>query len=261
VTRDLDSGLTWITGTVHNTARDHRLRLVLPVPSPDSHSYAGAPFHIERRPVTINFDPDAYNERPLTDYPFVDYIRYGGVSVYSQCNGEYQITPRGIEITLCRCIGWLGRPDLAYRKGQAGPRYELPMAQLLNIDLPFAFIVAPSLADPAADYRRKELLGQTITQCVLVEKPPALRAFLPIHVDGAELCAVRRMDERRLELRLFNPRPEAASVRLQLRAPWRTIRPADLHGQPAGDELPRLQSDGITLSMRPFQILPLIAEM
>ncbi len=260
VTKDLSSGVTWICGRVHNTARDHRLRIVLPVEASDTYSLAGAPFHVERRPVQIEFDAADFTERPLTDYPFVDYIRCGGLSVYSESNGEYQITQRGIEITLCRCVGWLGRPDLAYRKGQAGPFCEVPLAQLLSTDIPFKFMIAPTLSDAAADYRRREMLSQTATQCVLADTPLSIRASLPVGVQGAELTAMRWLSENRLELRLFNPSPESVAVRLQQRRPFSHLYAADLNHNPIQTGFSYKGSSETTLPMQPFQILNIIAE-
>lgn len=259
VTWDRASGLTWISGSVYNLARDHRLRLVLPVPAGDTHSYSGAPFHIERRPVALDLDFDSYSERPLTDYPFVDYIRYGGLSVYSQSNGEYQITPRGIEITLCRCVGWIGRPDLAYRKAQAGPFYEIPMAQLLNTEIPFAYVVAPTLADPTADYLRKNLLGPTAIQCILADSSSGLRKRLPFRAHVAELTALRRLSEGQIELRLFNPYPETTTAQLELDQPYRKMEMTDLNHVPLS-ECPAAQSQNtFDFTLRPFQVLTLVA--
>lgn len=260
ITRDTTANVTWISGTVHNTASDHRLRIVLPTPATDTHSCSGAPFHIERRPVRIDFDPAEFSERPLTDYPFVDYIRYGGVSVYSQSNGEYQITPRGIEITLCRCIGWLGRPDLAYRKGQAGPRYAIPMAQLLETSIPFAFVIAPTLSNPAADYLRKAWIIPTATQCVMSDDPPEIKARLNI-AGGAELTAARRLDSHRVEMRLFNPSSEQVTAHIESPYDWRQVDVTDLHHAPM--DYPSLSWRGrqITLDLRPFEIATLVGTL
>lgn len=260
-TRDSSSGLTWIRGTLHNAARDHRLRLVIPTASPESHSISGAPFHFERRPVALDLPAEDYSERPLTDYPFVDYIRYGGTSVYAQTNGEYQITQRGIEITLCRCIGWLGRPDLAYRKGQAGPNYEIPAAQLLHADIPFSFIVARSLDDVSADYARKTLLFETSALCAMVDDPPNTRAALPLAVDGAELTALRWLDEGKIELRLFNPRSCSANVRIRPIRPWTSLHVTDLNHRRRENQTSAANGGPAELSLRPFEIVTLVADV
>jgi alpha-mannosidase len=261
LTRDLAAGVTWIAGCVHNTARDHRLRIILPTPAADNHSWSGAPFHIERRPVKLKFDPDEFSERPLTDYPFVDYIRYGGWSVYSQSNGEYQITPRGIEITLCRSVGWIGRPDLSYRKAQGGPFLEAPLAQLVATDIPFGLVVAPTLPDPVADYRRKELLGDTITQCVLAETSPSVRARLPVRVHGAELSALRWLSEREIEVRLFNPQATPATVHLSAEQPLTELWEVNLNHERIPNGYSCSNPHAVTLALRPFQVLTLQAAL
>jgi alpha-mannosidase len=259
ITRDAESGITWIAGSVKNMARDHRLRVVIPTMNEDSHSFAGSPFYIERRPVKLQVDPAQFTERPLTDYPYVDYIRYGGTSVYAQSNGEFEITSRGIEITLCRSVGWLGRPDLTYRPGQAGPFAATPLAQLVEVELPFAFAVAQSLSDPADDYARKAVLCPLVTQCILIDSPLSIRKTLPITVKGAELAALRRVSDSQIELRLVNPRPETATAQLRIQSPFSAIREVDLNHQPVRSDAVGGKAGQAEIKLRPFQIMTLIA--
>ena len=46
---------------------------------------------------------------------------------------EAEVTPEGVlALTLLRSVGWLSRPDLGTRPGEAGPSLETPGAQLLG---------------------------------------------------------------------------------------------------------------------------------
>lgn len=260
ITKDRISGLTFLSGFVDNMAADHRLRLVIPVAVSETHSVAGAPFHLERRPCAIEFDPAQCSERPLTDYPFVDYIRYGGTSVYAESNGEFQITSRGIEVTLCRSVGWLGRPDLSYRKGQAGPKMETPMAQMLNTRVPFGFVIAATLPDLKADYLRKELLSPVQTQCVWAEAIPSARLALPVSVQGAEITAMRWVKPGVAEIRIFNPDDKVSVAHLRFATPAKRLVECDLNGEAAPDDFAEGEVTELKLSLRPFQVLTLFAD-
>ncbi|MBI3991237.1 MAG: hypothetical protein HY350_03710 [Candidatus Omnitrophica bacterium] len=252
---DIETKMTRVKGYVRNTARDHRLRVVFPASPEEAHSFSGAPFYVERRPVKLDFNPDEFSERPLTDYPFIDYIRYGGISVYSQSNGEYQITPRGIEVTLCRSVGYIGRPDLKYRKGQGGPFFEAPLAQLLGEKIPFGFIVASSLTDSAADYRRKELLRKTITQCVLSDSRQSIRANLPVRVEGAEISALRWRSKGVMEIRLFNPSSEKIVVKLKTSASFNELFEVDLNHERKKNGISFKGMNEVKFTMNPWQII------
>lgn len=251
---DLESGTLWISGAFKNSACDHRLRVAFKSPLSEDYSFSGAPFHIEKRPVKSECNTDGYSEKPVTDYPFVDFVSYGGLTVLSRSNGEYQITERGIEIALCRSVGWLGRPDLLYRKGQAGPFYEAPMAQLCDAVLDFGFIVVPSSGDMGEEYRRRELLMDAMPQVVHShDRSPVSCSFL-IEARGAVVSALRKTSDGEMEVRLFNPRAQKSEVHLGSKEGAFKWVQVDLHGDEVKRGFQFEDEAEIVVELEAFQI-------
>ncbi len=123
-----------------NRARDHRVRAVLPLPSPASASEAECAFAIVRRGLRAEGGP---TERALATFPSRRFVRAGGITVVHDGLLEYELTDeRGGELapgasragalalTLLRSVGLLSRVDLPYRPLPAGPPLPVPAAQL-----------------------------------------------------------------------------------------------------------------------------------
>ncbi len=115
---------------VNNQVRDHRLRALFPLPFPVSSAWTENQFHVAERSV----EPPPWNElspeMPPTTFPqktFVAFEANGlGLAVFNRGlqEGEVVKDHRGRQayaLTLLRCVGWLSRPDLASRRGGAGP--------------------------------------------------------------------------------------------------------------------------------------------
>jgi alpha-mannosidase len=138
----LDAGSPFVRVRVSgaNTARDHRLRIVLTAGIPDPVVVADAAFGpVERRPVRVP-DEDAAREIPPATAPLHRYVSlFGaarGVTVFSDGLAEYEATPDGaVAVTLVRAVGELSRPNLPERPGHAGWPMPTPGAQSLG---PFA---------------------------------------------------------------------------------------------------------------------------
>lgn len=116
--------------TVNNTASDHRLRALFPLPFTVASAWTENQFHVAERSLV----PPPWNgvspELPPTTFPqktFAAFESSGqGIAVFNRGlqEGEVVKDERGRQayaLTLLRCVGWLSRPDLVSRRGGAGP--------------------------------------------------------------------------------------------------------------------------------------------
>lgn len=116
--------------SVENTAEDHRLRTLFPLPFKVEHAITENQFHVAERALT----PPPWNgesaEQPPTTFPqktFAAFEKGGeGLAIFNKGLQEGEVvTNRAGEqayaLTLLRCVGWLSRPDLVSRRGGAGP--------------------------------------------------------------------------------------------------------------------------------------------
>jgi alpha-mannosidase len=129
------SPLLRCTIELENGARDHRLRLRIPVGPADT-AVAGGPFGPVRRPRAP--DPRWYPwETPVTTAPAHRFVASagseGGLAVLAPGFFEYEHDRAGdLVLTLLRCVGQLSREDLPTRPGHAGWPTATPGAQCLG---------------------------------------------------------------------------------------------------------------------------------
>ena len=114
---------------LNNTAEDHRLRALVPLPFAVEDAITEGHFHVATRSLV----PQPWNGRsaelPPTTFPqktFVAFERAGaGLAVFNRGLPEGEVVAfegaQADALTLLRCVGWLSRPDLRSRRGGAGP--------------------------------------------------------------------------------------------------------------------------------------------
>ena len=122
-----------LTVRVDNTARDHRLRLLL--------SDRAAGRDVSRRD-DLRRRASGRRRRPTTrgwvhpaptTFAHQGWVSANGLTVVAPGLPEAEVTPDGrIAITLLRAVGWLARFDLRSRPIPAGPPMEVPGAQMLG---------------------------------------------------------------------------------------------------------------------------------
>ncbi len=132
----LDAGASFVRLSVagDNSARDHRLRIVLRTGLRPRHVLADAAFaFIERKPLRIPRDDARMETVPGTDplHRFVTLFNRGrGCTVVSDGLAEYEVLRDGsVAITLVRAVAELSRGDLPERPGHAGWPEPAPGAQ------------------------------------------------------------------------------------------------------------------------------------
>ena len=154
-----------ISTSVENRVKDHRLRVIFPVPYTVEHAAAEGAFEVRTRPVAAPRPADVadWAEEPVNTFPqkrFVD-ISNGsiGLGVLNRGLPEYEILQTGpgvapgqmaVALTLLRCVEWLSRGDLPTRRGHAGPMEYTPEAQCLGHQV-FDYALVPHHGDWEAD--------------------------------------------------------------------------------------------------------------
>jgi len=239
--------------TVHNRARDHRVRLHVPTGRPAAFSRAEGQFAVTRRGLA---NEGGHGERPLPTYPAYSFVDVGSAAVLLDHVTEYEVVGDGREValTLLRAVGHISRNHHPLRAEPAGPTTPIPDAQLLG-PVTTSFAVLPH--DGAVTDAELMAAGEAFAQPVLARQgtgapggEPASRAGLSVRGDGAVCTGLRRRDGR-LEARLvaYRDEPVVATVAVPgLRAASRT----DLAGTVLA-ELP-VADDACAVTLRPWEI-------
>ncbi len=225
-----------------NQVRDHRLRLHLPLPSPADGSEAECAFGTVTRGLTAEGGP---NEVGLPTFPSRRFVSAGGLLVVHDGLPEYEVVDGELAVTLFRAVGVISRGPMAMRALPAGPPTPTPGAQMIG---PFRadLVLHTGGRDPydVADEAFVPLLVARAPGAGLAD-PEATGHRLT--VTGAEVSALTRRDDGRLELRAFNPSAAPAMMTVH----DRTGEVTDLRGEPTGERF-----EG-TLTLAPHRIVTL----
>lgn len=236
-----------------NPAHDHRVRLWLPLPAPANRSIAECAFGTVERGLTAEGGP---NEVGVPTYPSRRFVQAGGLLAVHDGLTEYELVDiegegdgaraNALAITLLRCVGVISQGPMAMRALPAGPSTPTPAAQMLGPhhgDL----VLHVGERDPyaVADEAFTPLLTARFPGKDGVGDPNAWGQALA--VDGAEVTALTRRADGRVELRLVNPLPTEATATITGRTGERT----DLTGRATGE---RFHED---LDLRPHEIVTL----
>ncbi len=227
------SPLVGVTTSFHNRCRDHRLRAVFPLPQPTSRSRAECAFATVERGLVAEGGP---SELGLATFPSRRFVQAGGLTVVHEGLLEYELTdiePAGagqgearahsLSLTLLRATGMLSRVTMAYRPLPAGPPTPMEGPQMQGpVRVRYGLVVGD--CDPYA------VADEAFNDMCLIHatgggtRPPS---GVALAVSGAQVSSLRRVGPN-LELRVFNPGPDQATVDLGERHGWSV----DLRGRP-----------------------------
>ncbi len=229
--------LVRVTTSFDNHVRDHRLRAWFPLGERVDASRAECAFAVVERGLSAEGGP---SEAPLPTFPSRRFVSAGTVTVLHEGLLEYELVDGGaaLALTLVRANGWLSRGPMATRPEPAGPVVPLEGPQLQRrLEVRYAVQVGP--ADP---YR---LVDEAFVPLAVVVAPgggsrPSTGQELSI--EGAEVSALRRAPGG-LEVRVFNPTNDEATVRTAGRRGWLV----DLRGRP-------IEPFEGSFALRPWQI-------
>jgi len=227
--------------TFDNQCRDHRVRFVLPLVEPADKSVAECAFTTVERQLTAEGGP---NEFGLPTFPSRRFITAGGVLVVHDGLNEYELLDiddtantgvskplaRSLALTLVRSVGLISSGPMAMRPLPAGPPTPTPDAQMIGPRVG-ELVIHLGERDPyeVADEAFTPLLSGRYPAGSGLGDPATHGCALEVH--GAEVSALRRRIDGRVELRLFNTSsaPSLAEV------PNRTGAFTNLNGDETGE--------------------------
>jgi alpha-mannosidase len=209
--------------------RDHRLRMVFPLPEPAASSVAECAFATVERGLLAEGGP---TEVGLATYPSRRFVTAGGLTVAHEGLLEYELVDldadgsnaSALAITLLRCTGMLSQGPMATRPLPAGPLtpVEGPQSQHRVVA---ELAVHTRGRDPYAVVDDAFLPLQVTRGGGPGATGPLSGQALS--VTGAEVSAVVR-EAGQLVVRVFNPRPVPTTVSIGDDVGWLV----DLRGRP-----------------------------
>ena len=217
-------GFVRVATTFDNRCRDHRVRVVFPLPHPASTTTSECAFATVERGAAEG----GPREEALATYPSRRFVVAGGLTVTHEGLLEHELVDEGrsLAVTLLRATGVLSRPVLPTRPNTAGPEVALEGPQMQGLRTA-RYALALGDTDPW------RLAEQAWDPLLVVHSTGT--GHLPeygsrLKVDGAEVSALRRRGGS-IELRLFNPSPEPTVVSVE----GHRGRLVDLEGRPRGE--------------------------
>jgi alpha-mannosidase len=198
---------------VDNRTRDHRLRVVFPVPNAGETVRAESQFAVVERPLVREPPRVEWKEPPDATQHALGAVALGDLALFTKGLPEYEARPDPPELalTLLRCVGALSRSELSTRPGGAGPRIATPGGQCLGrhrfeYAIRFGRLDETELVRAAHDYRFDFLSG-----------PAGFGSQPPLGLEGDSVafsCLKGAEDGDGVILRLYNPGRSAARVRV-----------------------------------------------
>ncbi len=133
---EMGSDMVHVSGTISNTASDHRIRVHFPAPASASRVISEGQFSVETRsldpPDTTGWVQQITGIRPHQSWVGIGDDK-AAICVFTDGLHEHEVSASGagrtLAVTLLRCVGWLSRGDMTTRPGQAGPMIRTPDAQ------------------------------------------------------------------------------------------------------------------------------------
>ncbi len=138
-----------IKTSVHNTAKDHRMRALFPTPHKTDKIFTSTQFGILERDIKVpeveNYQQDPQPVLPQQGYSCLENGK-SGIAIHNEGLIEIEPvdSPSGViaALTLFRSVGWLSRGDFLTRPYNAGPMIPTPEAQCLGF-ISFNYAVEP----------------------------------------------------------------------------------------------------------------------
>jgi len=250
--------------TVDNTAKDHRLRSVFPLPFRVNSSVADGHFSVVERPAKRP-KGEGWVESPPQTHPSVTWVdvssKTGGLMIAHRGLPEYELSEDGstLYLTLLRSIGWLSRADTMVRPGHAGPAIPTPDAQMAGKHT-FEY----SIVTHQGDWREAHGLASSFVSppfAIQVERisdnPQPVLSL--VHVHGRELTCttIKKADDSdSLVVRLVEPFGEGGEAEVHMGMSLKSVTKSNL----AEESLSVIRASGPSFPVRlsPHEILTLL---
>lgn len=216
--------------TIDNTAKDHRLRLLIPTGIASDVSFASNQYGVIERPVVDSalsyWKEEDWDERPDAIYPFLGHVGlsegHRAVGVLTNSSREYEIVGDKydtIAITVLRSIGVLGKEEMYRRPGRpSGIKLETPDSQMLgemtlNLALTFTENRVAVAQDEKAYLTKTETYNQMPYHAMKLNKSKQVTSYIfsLFQVKNRDLVLTTvKKSENSIELlaRFYNPSQE-----------------------------------------------------
>ncbi len=241
---------------VDNRAKDHRLRVLFACTESGN-----APVDFEAATTfgkaarsNAPRDGEAWIHTAPTTFPNQGWVSVGGLTVSAPGLLESEVLPDGqLALTALRATGWLSRPDLSTRPGEAGPSLPTPLAQVPgSFQATFSLFAADSVSN--ARNARSEELGLWAVAAGTSAPCPDDVSLLTCSEGEVELSALKPAEDGDgLILRLLNPSVHAARAQVRwaplLGERIRSVEGARLDESPAPVDFD-WQNDELQLDVR-----------
>lgn len=221
---------------VHNTVRDHRLRLLFPTGARAGTHTAATTFDIARRSAAPVEDRDWVHPAPTT-FPHQGWICANGLTVVAPGLPEAEVTADGvIAVTLLRAVGWLARYGLRSRQQPAGPVMPIEGAQLLGpLEARLALFAG---LDPVVARDAELGLRGVIAGAAPLLSPGV--SLLALERNGLMLSAVKPAEDGDgFIVRVLNPTDHPLPACLTIATPIAAVESVRLDESPDGNAVSR----------------------
>lgn len=248
-----DEPFARLTVSFVNPARDHRVRMHVPLPGAVAGSASEGQFAVTERGLT---GEGGWGEFPIPTYPATSFVTAGAATVLLDHATEYEVVGDGTELalTLVRAVGSISVNLHPLRDEPAASEIPIPSGQELGTGVVARFGVLPTAngwqqagAVRLAEHFRSEGLVRRGTAPAGSTLPPDLGGLA---VDGADIAvsSVRSVPAG-TELRLVAMSPDPATARVS--GDFGEVATVDLLGR----ELGRRAADGTAeLHLDPWEI-------
>jgi mannosylglycerate hydrolase len=252
-----------------NKASDHRLRVEFPTAIiKTDYVFADGHFDVVKRSINVP-DSEGWKEKAYKtahNSGFID-INDGeyGLAVLNQGLPEYEIIPENntIALTLLRCVGWLSRGDLEYKKGNAGFSFATPEAQCLGENT-FSYALIPhqgSWDDARISQKTKQYKTKILTQQLGNQQGnmPSNFSFIQLEGKYLEISAIKKNEfEDKLVFRIYNPTDRETTGEIKLGFNIHKVYLGRLD-ESYREELP--YNNGVEIVLKPKEIKTIIFEV
>jgi mannosylglycerate hydrolase len=267
---------------VMNTARDHRLRTLLPLGRHADRSWAEAPFEVVERPTGYDGGERGRHELAGIERPQQTFASVScgsrGLTVANRGLPEFSVSDDEngtIALTLLRSVGYLSRDDLLTRAGRAGPTIPTPDAQLQGL-VEADYAIVPHAGDwqAAASHLQAHAFNAPLMAALRLAIVPGLEpgivpgtanrgvvlppeaALVLVEGDVVVTALKRGEDDPVLILRLLRLGDSPAIARVRTLLPMGAARIVDLRERVcAGRELREESDGGWTTTVGPWELV------
>jgi hypothetical protein len=188
---------------VESTARDHRVRVRLPLGGDRvlAADQFGQREHLDAPAVA---SAPGWVHGPATSFCHQGWVAADGLLVVTPGLPEAAWSHGSLDFTVLRAVGWMSRPDLRSRPGRASPAIPVPEAQLGAVHA--RLTIGP---DPAVEADRWHLAAAASRPPIVSlagHEPPVQAGEAQLHVTGAVATALKPAEDGDgVVLRVWNP--------------------------------------------------------